>query len=214
MAQIDLDVNDITSDKPKSEKNEVVQTESNYILEEGSYTRKDDGPFKKFARSMLNNTDDMGKYLLNDVVVPGLKSTILDVLSRMFYNQGFQSSSKNAFNPYSGPVKGQKTKYDNMYSKSKQSGKGSETHIIYDDSFRYDEIVFTDINEAKKFVNELYSRINISEEVSIAEIYSIMRRPELSSYTDNNYGWNSVNAISLVKTPQGWWVKFDEPVKI
>ena len=61
MAQIDLDVNDITSDKPKSEKNEVVQTENNYILEEGTYTRKDDGPFKKFARSMLNNTDDMGK---------------------------------------------------------------------------------------------------------------------------------------------------------
>lgn len=213
MAQIDLDVNDITSDKPKSEKNEVVQTENNYILEEGTYTRKDDGPFKKFARSMLNNTDDMGKYLLNDVVVPGLKSTILDVLSRMFYNQGFQSSSKNAFNPHSGPVKGQKTKYDNMYSKSKQSRISRETRIIYDD-VRYDEIVFDDINQAKSFVNELYSRINISEEVSIADIYSIMGRSDLSSYTDNNYGWNSVNAISLVKTPQGWWVKFDEPVKL
>lgn len=207
MAQIDLDVNDITSDKPKSEKNEVTQTENNYILEEGSFTRKDDGPFKKFARSMLNNTDDMGKYLLNDVVVPGLKSTILDVLSRMFYNQGFQSSSKNAFNPNRGPVKGQKTKYDNMYSKSKQS------RIIYDD-IRYDEMVFDDINQAKDFVNELYSRINISEEVSIADVYSIRGRSDLSSYTDNNYGWNSVNAISLVKTPQGWWVKFDEPVRL
>ena len=213
MAQIDLDVNDITSDKPKSEKNEVAQTENNYILEEGSFTRKDDGPFKKFARSMLNNTDDMGKYLLNDVVVPGLKSTILDVLSRMFYNQGFQSSSKNAFNPNSGPVKGQKTKYDNMYSKSKQHRKSHETRIIYDD-IRYDEIVFDDINQAKSFVNELYSRINISEEVSIADIYNIMGRSDLSSYTDNNYGWNSVNAISLVKTPQGWWVKFDEPVRL
>jgi hypothetical protein len=52
----------------------------------------------------------------------------------------------------------------------------------------------------------------MSEDVSIAEVYDLLG--QRSDWTDANWGWNSKQAINIVKVPQGWYIDFDEPVQI
>jgi hypothetical protein len=182
------------------------------IVSSEDFVKKNDGPFKTFLRAMCNDADDMKHYVLHDVLVPGLKSTTLDVLSRLFYNQGFTSSRKSV---NSG------TAYDKMFTQGskyhykparKTYAESPSRRAPINDDIKYDEIVFSNRDKAENFVRRLYSRIDMSEDVSIAEVYDLLG--QRSDWTDANWGWNSKQAINIVKVPQGWYIDFDEPVQI
>lgn len=217
MAEVNLDeikVDYQTGNIQKSEKNPDGENREKLepMVSSEDFVKKSDGPFKTFLRAMCNDADDMKHYVLHEVLVPGLKATTLDVLSRLFYNQGFTSSRKS--------VNGG-TAYDKMFSpKSKYHYKSSRktyaeesvSEVSRREEIKYDEVVFSNRDRAENFVRRLYSRIDTFESVSIAEVYDLLG--QRSNWTDANWGWNSKDAISIVKVPQGWYIDFDDPVQI
>jgi len=209
--KVDYQTGNIQKSKPEAPSGEDREKLEPVVSSE-DFVKKNDGPFKTFLRAMCNDADDMKHYVVHDVLVPGLKATTLDVLSRLFYNQGFTSSRKSVTGG---------TAYDKMFTQGskyhykparKTYADGPSRRAPISEEVKYDEIVFSNRDKAENFVRRLYSRIDMSEDVSIAEVYDLLG--QRSDWTDANWGWNSKQAINIVKVPQGWYIDFDEPVQI
>lgn len=196
----------IISDKDKKDKAKVkpVVNKSDIVS-----THKSLG--EKFADTFMNETvDDVKSWLITDVVVPGIKNTILDMLGMMFFGGGDYSrrSSRGGYDR-------ERVSYNSYYSSSRRDRRDSRDRRDKDDygprrdgKVDYRNIIFRDRRAAEDLVDELHRRIEDYNQVSIAEMFDMMEIT--GKYTDNNWGWTRKSDIGIRRVSNGYLIDVAE----
>lgn len=165
---------------------------------------------KKFLdRFLSEDIDDIKKWLIMDVVIPGVKNVILDGLCMMFFGE-VDSRSRGR----GGYRNDGRTNYRGYYSGSSSSGRRSSNYKRderYDSDDRVDfrNIILRRRDDAERLIDELRDRIHKSGSVSVAELLDLIDVP--GRYTDNNWGWDDERDIGIKRVSSGFLINVSEP---
>lgn len=166
---------------------------------------------QRFKEAFIaEDINDVKSWLIQDVLIPGAKNTILDMLSMVFFaKDNGHASSYSFYRPkgygYSGA----------SYAPYYQSQYGGQTHsqqqksyVSHNNKVDYRDIVLQRRDDAQRVVDEMRGRIMEFGQVSIAEMLDFMEIT--SSYVDNNWGWTNPNCIGIKRMGNGWLIDVTE----
>lgn len=202
MAKVDME-----SLKPNSYKykEEVAETEEREKLkpvvgaDQVVSTKKSLG--RKFAETFLGeNLKDVSKYLIWDVIVPGMKNAILDTMSMMFFGE---TTSRRA----GGRREPDRTSYSSYYrgtSRSSREKRERERDRDDDRAVDYRNIVLKYRQDAEDVVDALYERIEKYEYATVADLLDLVG--QTGKYTDNNWGWDRKQDIGIRRVERGFLI--------
>lgn len=165
---------------------------------------------EKFVDTFMSETvDDVKSWLMMDVIIPGIKNTILDMLGMMFFGGG-DYSRRGRSRGYDR----ERVSYNSYYSSDRRSESRSRDRRDRDDGPRrdgkidYRNIIFRDRRSAEALVDELHRRIEDYNQVSIAEMFDLME--VTGKYTDNNWGWTRKSDIGIRRVSNGYLIDVAE----
>lgn len=164
---------------------------------------------KKFAETfMTEDAKDVKTWLIMDVLIPGLKNTILDVISMMFFGE-VDSRSRGS----SSRDRGGRTNYRAKYRSSSDRDDRRRREDRYESNDRVDfrHIILQTRNDAEDLVREMKRRIEDTGSVSISELLDMIDAAESSRYTDCNWGWDDPRDVGLKRISSGWLIDVAEP---
>ncbi len=152
---------------------------------------------------------DVKSWLIQDVLIPGAKNTILDMLSMVFFSKGGRStSSYNFYRPNRSTYGG--ASYASYYNGQKNNNQQQtrSSYVSHNNKVDYRDIVLERRDDAQRVVDEMCGRIVEFGQVSIAEMLDFMEIT--SSYVDNNWGWTNPNCIGIKRIANGWLIDVTE----
>ncbi|MDE5977045.1 MAG: hypothetical protein K2G70_01065 [Turicibacter sp.] len=152
---------------------------------------------------------ELRDYLVQDVIIPGLKDTVLDMVSMGLYgepvNRGRGRVSSGGFG---------RVAYQNFFkdrpksSKPERSNRSRGTRYNEDEKIDYRNIVLTGRSDAEMIVDHMIDRIVHAGSVSVAEFYDMLELP--SKFTDNDWGWDDDRDVGVKKVHGGWLIDLSE----
>lgn len=159
---------------------------------------------KKFAETFIaDDVKDVKNYILLDVIIPGIKNTILDGLSMIFFKEPYRGGSKYD--------RGEHYSYSARYKykgSSSRRERDRDRDEYVEDKVDYRNIVLKDRNAAMEVVDKLRKRIKDYDSASIADLFDLI---DISGkYTDNNWGWTNAEDIGLRRVSNGYLIDVAE----
>lgn len=164
---------------------------------------------KKFAETFMEDTADVKTWLLMDVIIPGVKNTILDILSMMFFGEFYRSGKDRSRRgrddryDYSSCYRGSSDRKDRDYRRSRDDRYDS------DDRVDFRNIILRHRDDAENVIGEMRRRIRDNDSVSVAELLDLIDVP--GRYTDNNWGWDDERDIGIRRVSSGYLIDVSEP---
>lgn len=215
MADIDVNSLEPNSKKYKAEKaakGEAAQKSREKISpvinrDQVVSTKKPLG--KKFAETfMTEDTKDVKSWLVMDVLIPGVKNTILDILSMMFFGEvdnrrrGRRKDRDDRVN-YSSYYRGSSDR------KNRDSRRRRDDRYDSDDRVDFRNIVLRQRDDAEHVIEEMRRRIRNNDSASVADLLDLIDVP--GRYTDNNWGWDDERDIGIRRVSSGYLIDVAEP---
>lgn len=214
MADIDINSLEPNSHKYKKEKAENAVQKSREkispVINKDSIvsTKKPFG--KKLAETfMTEDAGDVKSWLIMDVIIPGLKNTILDMISMLFFGETNSRSRRNRRRD-----RDDRVNYSSYYRESsydRREYRRKDDRYDSDDRIDFRNIIVRNRSEAERIIEAMRDRIrnSESESVSVAELLDLIDAP--SRYTDNNYGWDDERDIGIRRVSSGYLIDVAEP---
>lgn len=213
MAEIDISSLEPNSHKYKAEKAKNGSREKvTPVVDRNQIVSTKKPLSKKFAETfMTEDTRDVKNWLIWDVLIPGIKNTILDILSMMFYGE---TDSRSRRSRSSRRDRDGRTDYRSYYRGESYNSRGRSRHKR-DDEYDADDhvdcrnIVLRQRDDAEQVIDEMRSRIDSSGSVSVADLLDLIGTT--SRYTDNNWGWDDERDIGIRRVASGFLIDVTEP---
>lgn len=152
------------------------------------------GEMRKFLDAFI--TEDAAtikSHLLNDVVVPYIKKTLLDIVKTVLYPSGKDPDAK--------PSIPEKISYYNYAQPSNPYAQTAKKAA----RFTTDDVIVSTEEEARAVLNRMNELIHMNGAASVARFYELVRLP--SQYTDNDWGWNDIHDASIVNLGDGYMIR-------
>lgn len=205
---------DYRSNSIKSRSNNVEATEAPPKKVEAVVTTsnvKEKSGFQKFFNRFISeDVDDIGDYILTNVLIPAGKKLIVDVVEGLVYPGGRRGDRSS-----SGP---NIVSFRNYRAESEK--KASTRPSNYSRSvLEYDDIWFeSDENEssrykAEKVLNKMYELVENYGLVSIADYYQLCGKHQYP-FTYDNYGWYDLRNAEILPYGGGHYIKLPKVVSI
>ena len=165
----------------------------------------------KFADAFISDAaKDVKSYILEDVIIPGVKDTIINCLEMIFF--GGTSSRRSARVSRLGDSNSNyrafyQSEYDNYGAPPRRrdrSGRRYSREDSYGDRIDYRNIVVRDRGAAEEIVSTLRGRIEKYGEATKADLFELIDTP--SSYQDNNWGWSNPRDIGIRRVSSGYLI--------
>lgn len=210
MASIDVSSLEPNSHKYRAEKAAEQQKERERlkpIVSKDSVVSTKKPMSKKFTETFLTeDSKDIKSWLLLDIIIPGIKNTILDILSMMFFGETASRSRKS-----SGSKKStSRFNYRSCYDDDDDRERIRRRRKYYsDDRVDFRNIVLKNRSDAEEIVDELRKRIHDYDSVSVADLLDLVDIP--GRYTDNNWGWDDERDIGIRRISSGYLIDVGEP---
>lgn len=217
MAEINVDSLEPNAHKYKAEKaakngdDQKNKEKKSPIIEKDHIVSTKKPLSKKFAETfMTEDTKDVKSWLLMDVLIPGIKNTILDILSMLFFGEienRRRSSRRDRDNRvnYSSYYGG----YSSRHDREDRRRRDRYDRYISDDQVDFRNIIVRERRDAEDLINAMRDRIRNNGEISIAEFMDLIDAK--SNYTDNNYGWDDERDIGIRRVSSGYLIDVAEP---
>lgn len=138
------------------------------------------------------------KYVVYDIVVPGVKRLIVDAIRMMLLGEAGSGSGKGGFVDYAG--------------RSNRNSKSSIPDPIDRNTNRVDyrDITFRSRGDAEDVLRELRSLIDEYHQASIADYFDLLG--QTSEYTDNKYGWFDLSHATIRPRTGGYFIELPKPI--
>lgn len=167
---------------------------------------------RKFAETfMTEDTDDVKTWLIRDVIIPGIKNTILDLISMMFFGE-IDSRSRRGRSRRDHNRVDYRSHYressDHRYRDSRRRSR-EDDYYDSDDKVDFRNIVMRSREDAERVIRAMRDRIRDNGSVSVAELLDLIDVP--GKYTDNNYGWDDERDIGIRRVSSGYLIDVAEP---
>lgn len=161
---------------------------------------------KKIASIFVpEDTENVKSYILTDVIIPGIKNAIADVVSIMLFGEVGRLGR-------SGRNNGSKISYQKYYRDDKDDRRdyGRPRAAA---GFEYDDILFETRGDADLVLDQLESAIANYGIASVADLYDLAGIT-CRSYTANKYGWTDIRNAKVVRTRDGYILQLPRTVQI
>jgi len=222
---------DMNDDFPSNSKTSRIAPirESKRIQEEGALVTTDEKKprasrvramrhKKGFVQSVAemfvgNGSDNVGGYILYDVLIPAAKSMLQDAVTSgiemVLFGEtrgGSRSRDKD---------KNRSTvSYGSYYkNRDRDDSRSERRRPSYRNKFDLNEIYFTDHAIAEDVLDELCERLEEYEEVTVAEFFEIAGL-EGATWAHEKYGWKDLRKAHFTHTRQGYVILFPDPIEL
>lgn len=160
---------------------------------------------KKFANTFLpDDVTSVKSYILMDVVIPGLKNAIADVVSIMLFGETGRIGDKKG--------NGSKISYQRYYNQ--QDGRRNYAQPRAPGGYDYDDIIFKTRGDADLVLDQLEAAINQFGIASVLDLYDLAGIDCPTSYTADKYGWTDIRSAKVVRTRDGYVLELPRAVQI
>ena len=169
----------------------------------------------KFADAFISDSaKDVKDYILMDVIVPGIKDTIINCLEMIFFGGtsnrsrsarvsriGYDNTSYRAF---------YQSDYDSYGAPRRRERRDRYRDDGYSDRIDYQNIIVRDRGSAEEIVTKLRGRIEKYGEATKSDLYELIDIP--SRHVDNNWGWTDPRDIGIRRVSSGYLIDVAEAV--
>lgn len=195
--------------KPQNKKEAPSTTKAIVSKSAVVSTKKSIG--QKFKEAFIaEDMADIKSWLIQDILIPGVKNTILDTLSMIFFKNGGGNRRSSSYNfyRYGQNSSASYASYYNGQRHSAQQNARNQSYTSHNTKVDYRDITLVRRDDAQKVVDEMRYRINEFGSVSIAAMLDLMEIT--SDFNDNNWGWTNPNSIGIRPVPNGWLIDVSE----
>lgn len=211
MAEINIDSLKPNSHKYKNEKRkEEKEKKTSPIVDRSQIvsTKKPIG--KKFAETFFSeDIKDIKDWLIKDVLLPGIQTTILDTISMMFFGVTNSNNKSRWSKTYNDDYTNYRSYYKSTNSKNIRSGNDRDNGYASDNRVDFRNIILRNRDDAENIIEEMRRRIRNENSVSVAELFDLIDIP--GRYTDNNWGWDDERDIGIRRVSSGFLIDVAEP---
>lgn len=175
----------------------------------------------KAKKSVLGEgASEVGTYVFWDVLIPAVKDTLQDIVTKgiemLLFGTDDRSYRRTRDNTRrrSGPI----VQYGSHYSSTDRYERTAPRRTEplrspgYND--RLSRVTFKYEKDARQVIEFLDELIQVYGSVSIADFYEAAGLASEIAYTDNSWGWMSLGACRVVRTPHGWEIIFADPERL
>lgn len=216
-------LNDIVpNNSDKATRGEGVKTEGSRtkerqklkpIVKKANVTKKKRTVIDKFKESFLGESENIGDYIMYDVLVPAFRDTLSDmgfgVIEKLFGNGRSRYGRSNNI------VRDRGRSYVSYKSESRGRDRDRDRDDRRDTErtsrHDFDTIVYTDKWEAEEVLSHLVDMVLDYQEVTVRALYELSNVE--SNYTDERYGWTNLRDAYVDRTRNGYIIVFPHPPK-
>ena len=191
----------VKAQTPPEKKNEKVA--------KGAVSIKKKSPVGKFVETFVQeDASTMKSYILGDVIVPAIKTTVSDVvkssLDMMFWGRSGRPRSQTTASRI------QYTSYSKQQSTQARLQMAQQSRVkVYD----FDDIIFDDRQDALDVIKRMREQLEVYQMVSVADLKDFAGvDPKFLKYTDNKYGWTDLSTADVVHVQGGWKIDFPKAI--
>ena len=146
------------------------------------------------------------EYILRDVIIPGVKKAISDVvrnsIDMILYGESERDRKKTI---------GSKTSYGRYYEDN--SYRQRETSSSYRSAYDYDDISFYNRGDAEFVLSQMEDIIERYGFVKVADLYELVGK-STSNHCANNYGWTDLRTAHVERIRDGYIIKLPKALPI
>ena len=141
---------------------------------------------KKFAGIFMpDEVGDVKTFIITDVVIPGLKNAIADVVSYQRYYDDPRRDDRRNYNQRPRPVAG----------------------------FEFDDIIFDNRGDADLVLDQLESAIANYGMASVLDLYDLAGLT-CQNYMADKYGWTDIQSARVARTRDGYILQLPRAIQI
>lgn len=167
------------------------RTKPEPIVKKEDIIRTKESVGKRILKTFIkNDVQDIKTYILQDVILPGIRDGLLDMVLAFFGEKNRRSSGYN----YNG---GNVFNYRGCYPDNRASSNNSsnQNNNNRDGKIRWQDVVIRDSRVASDVVEAMRDRIREFGEASVADLLHYLNVD--SDYMDEQWGWTSENDIGM-----------------
>lgn len=170
----------------------------------GEVKRKEVSTGRRLLRTFI--VEDMStvmSHIFEDVLVPEIQRTIIDMVTRSVEMIFGQSTSQRSVTQRSPTY----TSYSRYSEPTRKTDSRNERRgaLVAD-------IILTTRMDAEEALDRMYEILNHYDVVSVADYYAIVG--EKSTYTDNNFGWTNLKGAHVMSVKDGYILNLPRPMVI
>ena len=162
---------------------------------------------EKMAESFFSeDTKTVGDYILWDVIIPGLKNAVIDVMEMALF--GSSRSRKNR-------TSGGRTSvsYSSYYdSDSRSFGPRNVGRPNRSSVYNFSDIELSSRGDAEEVITSMEELVNRYGVASVADLCSLVGVS--SQFTDNNFGWTDIRDFSYRRKGGVYILDFANPISL
>ena len=183
------------STKKDKEKKDISPVTSNVIV-------KKENELSKFKKQFFaEDAKSVKGHIFLNVVVPGLQRLMTDIVKNgidwMIYGtKGGSRTTGGARN----------ISYTSYYDRNRAKPRTASPTRTKPSLYSLNEVIFPDRGEAEQTLLRLEENVDRYGMVSAADFYDLINQKH--SYTDNKYGWKSLETAEVVRNHDGYSIKF------
>ena len=164
--------------------------------------------FQKFADGLIETSmQDLGSFILGDVLIPAFKKAIMDVVTNGFDMLLYgKSSGPRSNTPVSRITYGGSSYYN--YAKVAEP-----TRVSSANAFDYDNIIFDNRGDAEVVLAAMDDAIDRYGVVSVGDLYDLAD-VSTTNYTVHKYGWTNIRSAEVVRCRDGYMLKMPRAIPI
>lgn len=188
------------------EKEERQKEKEKAIVKTPAKVRK-----KSSARKVLNffaadDAQDIGSYILLDVIKPAAKKLIWDILAGGLKMALFGDADTGSTKPGSAS----RISYQKFYEKDRDRVpvRSGRSRLGYD----FDDIILETRSEAEDILGRMDEIVDNYGIVSVADFYDLAGIE--GNHTDNKYGWTDIRNASIIRSHGGYIIKLPKALPI
>lgn len=160
---------------------------------------------KLIRRFLAEDVDDIGDYLVWELIVPEIKGIVLDFVAALLTGERraggvIFKGSKNGYTPYSQVSKTGKVRTSNQPREERKSAKKPD----------FDSIIFETKAEAENVLGNMGELLNMYQQVTVADLYELVGVS--NEYTDNYYGWIDLSESGIRRINGGFKLELPAPI--
>lgn len=154
---------------------------------------------KAIAAFIGEDVDNVGDYILYDVLIPAFKDTLSDMVSGGMDMLLFGKARGRAVKSRNGTVD-----YNGVSRKSRD-----RQHTIRSRR-SIDSVVIPSRSEAEEVMDRMMDLYETYGVVSAADFYDLVG--VTNEFTDNKYGWDNLAGMRLRRVPDGYLIDLPDPI--
>lgn len=174
---------------------------ANATLKKKSFLSKVGGVF------FGSDTDNVGSYILYDILIPAAKNTLSEMVSSGIEMLLFGENRRTS-------VRRDRDKSYISYNSISRDRSDRDRSAAYRvrANHHFDEIIIDSRAEAEEVLSSLVELIDTYGVATVSDFYDLIGMT--SDFTDNKYGWKNLNRSSVNRVRDGYILSMPRPIPL